>query len=893
MKTRLLTLAFLASLAVSVTIDLSETSPTTAQSTMSGSHSPVSQMGERSDLPKANLELPPVIIRGQVAGGQAGLRVQVLASDGGVVDETRTGPSGGYRFTPLLSGHYTLRVLGERGQLLALTQNAQVETWLEQAQARREHILPLAAPIPVGEIRSPEHSLAPMSLAQPVVVQATGQITGVVTAADTGVPLPGVEICAYPEPYQSCYGLYYTDATGAYTATGLSTGNYKVEFYSPEVGPSVAYLSQYYNNKPDLATADIVSVTAPNVVRDINVALTRGGEITGRVTAADTGLPLEGVDIEACDCYGSCFLVNSASTNAAGVYTVPRLLTGSYKVKFSPPSSGSAAAYLSQYYNNKSTWETADGVDVTVSSVVNNINAVLARGGQITGRVTAADGGAGLSGVYVWVYDASTGYEVDQYGSTDATGVYTIGLPTGSYKLQFSPSSYGASLAYVRQYYNGKPDLASADVINVTAPNVVSNINQTLARGGQITGRVTVSDTHSPVQWLYVGVYDGNGSRVGSSSTNASGVYTTTGLPTGSYRVEFRPGSTSAPGKSYLRQYYNNKPTLALADAISVTAPNLVSNIDVALECGGQIVGTVTAADTGLPLQAVRGIVINSSGIYVESFRTFGRDNYFFTIGLPTGDYRLWFFGTNIYGSGCSVLKSYAWQYYNNKPDLASADVVHVTAPNVTSINAILALSSGAAPVTGVTISGPATGYEQTSYTFNAAVSPVTATTPITYVWQAAGQSPVTHTGRGVSDSASFTWSTAGSKTITVTASNAQGAASNVYTINISGPQAPTGVTISGPTVGFTQTSLMFNATVSPITATTPITYIWQAAEQSAVTHTGGSASDNINFTWATTGTKAITVTASNALGGVTGNYAVNISSVQYRVYLPLVMKTM
>jgi hypothetical protein len=55
--------------------------------------------------------------------------------------------------------------------------------------------------------------------------------------------------------------------------------------------------------------------------------------------------------------------------------------------------------------------------------------------------------------------------------------------------------------------------------------------------------------------------------------------------------------------------------------------------------------------------------------------------------------------------------------------------------------------------------------------------------------------------------------------------------------------------------------------------------------------HTGRGASDSANLTWATPGTKTITVTASNALGAVTDNYAVNISAVQYRVYLPQVMK--
>jgi hypothetical protein len=45
-----------------------------------------------------------------------------------------------------------------------------------------------------------------------------------------------------------------------------------------------------------------------------------------------------------------------------------------------------------------------------------------------------------------------------------------------------------------------------------------------------------------------------------------------------------------------------------------------------------------------------------------------------------------------------------------------------------------------------VTLSGPTTGRIGTAYTFTTTVSPISATMPITYVWQATGQPPVTRT---------------------------------------------------------------------------------------------------------------------------------------------------
>ena len=49
-------------------------------------------------------------------------------------------------------------------------------------------------------------------------------------------------------------------------------------------------------------------------------------------------------------------------------------------------------------------------------------------------------------------------------------------------------------------------------------------------------------------------------------------------------------------------------------------------------------------------------------------------------------------------------------------------------------------------PVADITLSGPTAGLINSSYTFTATVSPITATTPLTYTWEATNQTPVTQT---------------------------------------------------------------------------------------------------------------------------------------------------
>lgn len=188
-------------------------------------------------------------------------------------------------------------------------------------------------------------------------------------------------------------------------------------------------------------------------------------------------------------------------------------------------------------------------------------------------------------------------------------------------------------------------------------------------------------------------------------------------------------------------------------------------------------------------------------------------------------------------------------------------------------------------PVEGTTINGPMTGIVQTGYNFTATVQPITATLPITYVWRATGQLPVTHTG-GLSDTVTFAWSMPGTKIITVTTTNPGSAVTTTHVININSP--PTSVAISGPVMGIIQTDYTFIATVSPITTTLPITYAWWATEQSSVTRSGGL-SDTIAFTWNTPGFQAITVTATNSWGTVTGTHVVTIGIP--KLYLPLIMR--
>ncbi len=85
-------------------------------------------------------------------------------------------------------------------------------------------------------------------------------------------------------------------------------------------------------------------------------------------------------------------------------------------------------------------------------------------------------------------------------------------------------------------------------------------------------------------------------------------------------------------------------------------------------------------------------------------------------------------------------------------------------------------------------------------------------------------------------------------------------------------------VAISGPTSGETGMSYDFTASVTPVTATLPISYSWEIDGQSPIDHPGrSSTSDTIGISWENAGTYDLLVTATSSTGSVTDVHTIAI----------------
>ncbi|MDM8527445.1 right-handed parallel beta-helix repeat-containing protein [Anaerolineales bacterium HSG24] len=205
-------------------------------------------------------------------------------------------------------------------------------------------------------------------------------------------------------------------------------------------------------------------------------------------------------------------------------------------------------------------------------------------------------------------------------------------------------------------------------------------------------------------------------------------------------------------------------------------------------------------------------------------------------------------------GTAVITTASFSWT-------TAGSKIITITASDATGTKTVSKTIVLDTPPLTVLLTGPMHGEVGQAYTFTA-ISDLSTTTPITYLWEADGQTAITQTTQSgiYTDTASWTWDSPGQKMITVTAKNLSGEKVAEHAIEI--VISPAGLMLSGPTVGRAGNSYNFKAIVSPTTTTRPLTYTWQADGLETKVLTSTILTSSMSLTWMDAGTKTITVTA-------------------------------
>jgi hypothetical protein len=409
-------------------------------------------------------------------------------------------------------------------------------------------------------------------------------------------------------------------------------------------------------------------------------ALAAIGSIAGTVTDASSGEPIFGVEVCA-EKVPHEILTKCESTGPSGQYTILNRPAGTYKVQFTPPSSGSD--YVTQYYDGKLTWSEADLVTVTGGMATTGIDAQLEKGGRIEGKAIDASSKAPVPAIEVCAYRASD-RELRRCTFSDEKGEYTVSpLAAGSYKLSFSPLA--ENLNYVEQYYHGKPSFPDADPVVVSAGLATTGIDVELQEGALAKGTVTGAEGGGGIERVLVCDYKAStGEQFECVETDANGRYTLSRLPPGSYKVGFDPRFNDL---NYLGQYYDGKPSLAEADPIALQSGSTATDIDAELQRGSRIAGTAIDAISEEPIPYLEVCAYQESdGTEVRCTHTDPEGEYAL-VGLTGGEYKVGFLSID-YEEGTGI-QNYVAQYYNDMPSLQSAEPLSVPAGGeVTGIDA-------------------------------------------------------------------------------------------------------------------------------------------------------------------------------------------------------------
>ncbi|NBB92594.1 MAG: hypothetical protein GVY32_05430 [Gammaproteobacteria bacterium] len=523
----------------------------------------------------------------------------------------------------------------------------------------------------------------------PAGADAPGSIVGQVT--DTaGLPLAQVQVRAYEEPCDfstsgpSCdmVRLTETASDGSYRLRDLATGEYRIEFLSPDG----QYLTRFHAGADSLETATPVAVTAPAVTAGIDESLPLAGAISGTVSNA-FGDAYDLLVVNAYRLVGSEYVLQDSVIEQNDTeYRITRLPTGTYRVFFR--GGGFSGTPDVEFYDDAPELESATDLTVTAGTETGGIDAVLGvtPGGSISGTVTDGEGQP-AEGITVKLYDNDF---LDDEVLTDASGEYAFSpLDPGVYFVQFEDS--GGTLPGEFYLDVATFDRATPIVVEdaaVAGIDAVLDGAQSSVGGGLISGAVT-DPSGSALEGIQVSCQPVDPDVIDDQPcfgiTGADGGFAIGGrLLTDDYEVRF-----TDPAGVYATEYFNDRIFSQDADTVAASPGTETTGVDAELAEGATIEGTVTREDGNFyPITAVsllRQQPVSGDWLFVDSSVQLNDGNYRIE-GIPAGTYRVRFLGTGLSGSHNADA-----EFYDDVADLEdAADVVLDPGQILSGIDAVL-----------------------------------------------------------------------------------------------------------------------------------------------------------------------------------------------------------
>ncbi len=518
------------------------------------------------------------------------------------------------------------------------------------------------------------------------VANASGSISGTVTNVVDRTPVPGVNIITYNSKGE-IVASDWTNDFGEYSVTNLYAGSYYVvtdnnqgyvdEYYPDQVCGQPCYDSyppdkwEYYMFvEPIVIKSQSFSISPEDIHTGIDFSLNQGGIITGRILDAESSNPMEGVRIAIVDAAED--QVETATTNAQGIYksSIP-LPAGQYFIRTYVD-----APYLNQTSDGticksiyRCDYSIAEAIEVVSGSesVVEDLR--LDKGGSISGYVLDAETGEGLANIEVSIFEEAP------FGWSHSVRTNSYGY----YELDYSlvNQKYKVTLGWHEHEYLNElivcPDSAVCNDQLIDVNGATEDINIYLAKGGEISGKITDKETGHAITGATIKVMNTDGRILIETSSNLNGQYVTNArLPSGAYHVsaEYRNeyittcyGNVACPGN------YRSNPFPLGAIATSIVGGKVTHNTDISLKKGANISGRIMNSESSEGIPRVGIAVLDSKENIISETRSDAQGYYETGTVLPEGEYTI---HASKYTNSIEIIKYYSIDGDQSQPTVVS-----------------------------------------------------------------------------------------------------------------------------------------------------------------------------------------------------------------------------
>lgn len=492
----------------------------------------------------------------------------------------------------------------------------------------------------------------------------TNSVSGIIFDAVTNTPIPGAAVTLTG----NAAGIIYrtqANISGEYKFQNITPGSYLLEVSAPgyQTTSLLAYLNIQNGTFLTGVNMALMPVTTTGVFFGGHVR--EGGLIT-------VVIPIPGAHISLMRLSTTPDSITfHAVSDSNGRFRFPVVPTGTYRLV------AEKTGYLRKVVENLQITQNTDNYIIPLEPQGTNT------GGKVKGIVS-------FDGTNLPVAQAKIEF-LPLNMPPAATNFIAFTGPEGRYEKQLPAGAYVVSCSYInsagvvyKEYFDNKLQVTEADIVSVLPGQVKENINfgiPGVQNPPMVVLKGTVRDTvNNPVPQAMVTLWILNDSLRLTTMSGPDGNYHFSLTNHPAMNVGYR---VSAQKEGFKAEFYNNKPTFALADVIVIHGDTVVAGIDFSLEPllspgPSSISGFVYQEDGTTPI--ANAFVIASKRPTGEILFTFsgGNGSYSFANVSPGGYYILF------------AATGFVPEFYNNAQMWEQAALIPASGA-VTGINGTLA----------------------------------------------------------------------------------------------------------------------------------------------------------------------------------------------------------